>query len=141
VIVELDRLGAAFELTGELVASLDEVELSRTLSQPSNSIWDQIWCVVGARESYAKAIEAGEWVGFTCSLTREDRGSKERLLTALDSSRRAVMEAVAGAGEGSDERVLDLLLHETQHHGQLIRFVYGLGLTFPQSWQRRWNLK
>jgi hypothetical protein len=32
------------------------------------------------------------------------------------------------------------LLHETQHHGQLIRYVYGLGLVFPESWRDRWNL-
>jgi len=34
----------------------------------------------------------------------------------------------------------DLLEHETQHHGQLIRFVYGNGLTFPASWNKRYTV-
>jgi transposase InsO family protein len=138
--IAMDRLQAAFDMTSELVDGLDETDIGRTLPQPSNTIWDQIWCVVGARESYAKAIAAGDWVGFTCSLTRTDRGSKKRLRAALETSRRAVVDAVTVAGNGSEERVLDLLLHETQHHGQLIRFVYGLGLEFPRGWRRRWNL-
>lgn len=39
-----------------------------------------------------------------------------------------------------ETNALDLLLHETQHHGQLIRFVYALELEFPQSWHSRWNV-
>ncbi|MBK8233243.1 MAG: hypothetical protein IPK72_22375 [Candidatus Eisenbacteria bacterium] len=38
------------------------------------------------------------------------------------------------------ELALDLLEHEVQHHGQLIRFVYGNGLTFPESWKVRYTV-
>lgn len=127
-------------MTSDLVDGLSETDMGRSLEEPSNTIWDQLWCVVGARESHARAIEAGEWIGFSSSLTGADRGSKTSVRDALETSRRAVTDAVASAGSESDGRVLDLLLHETQHHGQLIRYVYGLGLDFPESWRRRWNL-
>jgi hypothetical protein len=59
---------------------------------------------------------------------------------ALEASRQVVERAV-DAGVGADGLVLDLLLHETQHQGQLIRYVYGIGLDFPDSWRDRWNLR
>lgn len=132
------RLAAAFDLTADLVTGLEEADMNRSLPVPSNTIWDQLWCVVGAREGYARAMEAGDWMGFSCSLTSSDRGSRERLEESLEASRQAVVEALSRSEDG--ERALDLLLHETQHHGQLIRFLYGLGLDFPESWRRRWSL-
>ena len=136
----MSRLHGAFDMTSDLVDGLSEADMDLRLQEPSNTIWEQLWCVVGARESYAQALEAGEWVGFSCSLTGADRGSKARLRDAVESSRRAVSEAVATSANSSEEMILDLLLHETQHHGQLIRYVYGLGLDFPTSWRERWNL-
>ena len=31
---------------------------------------------------------------------------------------------------------LDLLEHEAAHHGQLIRYLYGLDLPIPETWKR-----
>ena len=135
-----DRLASALELTEDLADGLDEDAFSRSLREPSNTIWDQIWCVVGARESYARAIEAGAWVGFSCSLSGDDRGSRDKVIEALGSSHRAVVAAIDESNDDRAPLVLDLLLHETQHQGQLIRYVYGLGLEFPTSWKKRWNL-
>ena len=36
--------------------------------------------------------------------------------------------------------LLALLEHEAQHQGQLIRYVYALDYTFPESWASRWAL-
>jgi hypothetical protein len=36
--------------------------------------------------------------------------------------------------------VLDLLEHEAQHHGQLIRYLYALKLAIPDSWKARYAL-
>lgn len=125
-------------LFDDLIEGIDEVWLRSRLPVPSNTIWDQLWCVVGARESYERAISSGEWRGFSCSLTADDRGSKTNVAAALQASR----ELLESAGETSPDSpfVLDVLLHETQHQGQLIRYVYGLGLPFPESWKVRWNL-
>lgn len=135
-----DRLTSALDLTEDLATSLDADAFAQSLQEPSNTIWDQLWCVVGARESYARAMEAGAWAGFSCSLSGDDRGSKAKLIEALGSSHRAVVAAIDGSDEDRAPLVLDLLLHETQHQGQLIRYVYGLGLKFPTSWKKRWNL-
>ncbi len=132
------RLERAFALTVDLVEHLDEATLGVDLPDlPSNRMSGQLWCVVGARESYAAAIEAGSWRGFACSLKAPD--DKAAVLAALQSSadRLAVIDF-----ESLDDRQLelgfDLLEHETQHHGQLIRFVYGNRLSFPKSWNERY---
>lgn len=134
------RLDRAFALTSDLVTHLGEGDLRLDLQNlPSNRISGQLWCIVGARESYTRAIETGGWKGFTCSLTAHD----------TKQSVRAALEATQGRLAGVDFAPLtdpqldyawDLLEHELQHHGQLIRFVYGNGLTFPVSWTERYTV-
>ncbi len=126
----------------DLVAGLPEAALTAELPVPSNSMGAQLWCVVGARESYARALEAGGWAGFACSLTAEGARRVEETLAALRSSADGVRQAVAALEwtEARERLLLDLLEHEAQHQGQLIRFVYGLGYQFPDSWKQRWAL-
>ncbi|HJS71904.1 MAG TPA: hypothetical protein VJ858_04175 [Acidimicrobiia bacterium] len=133
-----ERLTQAMPLLDDLIEGIEEDDLRSRLPVPSNTIWDQLWCVVGARESHARAISSGEWGGFTCSLTAVHRGSKAKVVAALETSR----DLLVNAGETSPDSpfIFDVLLHETQHQGQLIRYIYGLGLTFPESWKARWSL-
>ena len=139
------RLATAFDLHAVLAASLDEGALRSTLGElPSNTIGAQFWCVVGARESYARAIEHGGWEGFGCSLSAADTTVPGRVAAALESSAAAATSAVLGLTELSEtqaELALQLLEHETQHHGQLIRYVYGLRLPIPEPWRARYNLE
>jgi uncharacterized damage-inducible protein DinB len=127
----------------ELVASLPEADLGWRLAGRSNTIGAQIWCLVGARESYTKAIREDGWAGFDCSLSGSDTTIKERVLEALYRSEHGLIE-VLGDLEWTDARerlLLDLLAHETQHQGQLMRYVYALGRPFPESWVQRWALE
>ena len=134
------RLQRAFALTADLVEHLDEVALGADLPDlPSNRISGQLWCVVGARESYSAAIEAGKWQGFSCSLKAPS--DKTAVLAALRSS----AERLSGIDfESLSDRQLelgfDLLEHEVQHHGQLIRYVYGNRFLFPSSWNKRYTV-
>jgi len=134
------RLERSFALTADLVDHLDGTALGVDLPDlPSNRVSGQLWCVVGARESYSAAIEAGEWQGFSCSLKARD--DKVAVLAALRSS----AERLSGIDFESlaDRQVelgFDLLEHEIQHHGQLIRYVYGNRLSFPGSWNRRYTV-
>ena len=134
------HLHRAFELTRDLVAHLDEACLGLALpGLPSNRIAGQVWCVVGARESYLAAIRAGGWKGFSCSL--ETPRVKRSVLAALEATQKSLGEI--DFGELTDaqlELALGLLEHEVQHHGQLIRFVYANGLTFPASWNQRYTV-
>jgi hypothetical protein len=133
------RLEETLDLTDSLAASLDDEVMNRRLQDRANTLWDQFWCIIGARESYGRAIAAGGWVGFDCSLSSADRGSQLRVVEVLQSSRSELARAVSGSSP-SAPMVLDLLLHETQHHGQLIRFIYAFGLEIPKGWRDRWSL-
>ncbi|MEZ4654158.1 MAG: hypothetical protein R3E12_11380 [Candidatus Eisenbacteria bacterium] len=135
-----ERLERAFHLTHDLVSHLDEAALRLDLPDlPSNRLADQLWCIVGARESYAKAIRAGGWQGFSCSL--ESPESKDAVLAALEVAHRRVREIdFADLSDLQVRFAFDLLEHEMQHHGQLIRFVYGNRLTFPRSWSERYTV-
>jgi hypothetical protein len=98
------KLDQAFQLTHDLAVHLEEESLSLDLPNlPSNRIAGQFWCIVGARESYIKAIETGGWKGFSCSL-----------IDPLE---------FASLTDAQLEFTFGLLEHEVQHHGQLIRFV------------------
>jgi hypothetical protein len=132
----------SFALYRDLLDVLDERALASALpGLPSNSIGAQLWCVVGARESYARAIASGAWAGFTCSL--DEPGDPTKVTASLQESAERVSEVLKSSGpstEVQDRLVLDLLEHEAQHHGQLIRYLYALRLPIPASWKGRYAL-
>jgi hypothetical protein len=134
------RLTQAFQLTHDLIAHLEEASLNLDLSGlPSNRISAQLWCLVGARESYLRAIASGGWKGFSCSLNAPQ--IKEDVLARLESTQQRLSEwDFSDLTEAQEELAFALLEHEVQHHGQLIRFVYGNGLTFPKSWNLRYTV-
>ena len=136
------HLGESFTAYRDLAGSLPKEALDQKLSIPSNTIGAQFWCVVGARESYTRAIENGEWVGFSCSLSGEDVVVQSRIVEALERSEAEFDRVVTQLEqtESRDKLMLYLLEHEIQHQGQLLRFVYGLGYEFPDTWVQRWQL-
>lgn len=138
----IERLVERMQASEDFVALLPEASLLAELPVPSNSVAAQLWCVVGARESYARAIGAGEWAGFSCSLTTESARRIEGVLDALRSSAEVVRGTMASTEwtPRRDDLLVDLLEHEAQHQGQLIPYAYGLGLEFPRSWKDRWAL-
>ena len=134
------KLSRAFKLTYDLVLHLDETSLNYDLPNlPSNRIAGQLWCIVGARESYTKAIEMGEWKGFSCSLATPK--NKNSVLLTLEETDKKLNEInFMELTDAQIELAFSLLEHEIQHHGQLIRFVYANGLTFPESWNKRYTV-
>lgn len=137
-----DSLDRSFTLYRDLIESLDETTLSSKLPQlPSNTLGLQLWCVVGARESYSRAIQANQWSGFTCSL--ETVSVKTPVAEALARSAQAVSDALKSIETYTDVQnrlIIDLLEHEAAHHGQLIRYLYALKLAIPASWKSRYAL-
>lgn len=135
-----NNLQRAFILTHDLMTHLEEKSLCLDLPNlPSNQISAQVWCMVGARESYLKAIEAGGWKGFSCSLKSPQ--VKQSVLEALESSYLHLNELdFANLSEVQINLAFDLLEHEIQHHGQLIRFIYANQLSFPESWHKRYTV-
>jgi hypothetical protein len=142
------QLAKRFERTTnlylELVASLTpELLRSDLRGLPSNTLGAQLWCVVGARESYARAAKAGAWQGFSCRLSRADVQDPEAIRQSL-SSTLADLTSLLEGGEPlspqAEDFLLDLLEHETQHHGQLIRYLYALEIPRPPTWKERYAL-
>ena len=138
----IERVVALSGAYRDLIAELPEAALARKLADRSNTVGAQLWCVVGARESYIAAIESDGWAGFSCSLSGADVTNKERVFEALSQSQSQLEETI-GRIEWTGTRqglLLDLLEHETQHQGQLIRYLYALDLPIPESWAQRWAL-
>lgn len=138
------RLARANVLYLDLVDALTAEQLgSHLASTPSDTLGHQLWCVLGARESYPKAARAGEWQGFTSPVTAAETTDAAALRAAFEQTASDVDDWVAGLDAGDEASfsyVLALLEHETQHHGQLIRFLYGNGIARPQSWQQQYAL-
>lgn len=137
----IKRLHKAFDLTVDLVHAMTIDDLKLNLKgMPSNTIGEQLWCIIGARESYLKAIINGGWVGFSCSL--DDTTSKDKIMLCLKKSGEDSLKYLNNfeLNEVQVELLFCLLEHEILHHGQLIRYIYGNKLTFPKSWNERYTV-
>ena len=141
-----ERLSRVLDLTNALADEVSAETLKlHNANGRSNTIGQQFWCVVGARESYARAFEHGSWRGFSCSLTAQGVHEPQAVRKALVDSRELVQSKLESLAEAStdDARVnvlFDLEQHEVQHHGQLIRYFYANALPFPQGFAARYNL-
>ena len=138
------NLRRSVSLYEELIAVLPESALAQRLpGVRSNTLGQQLWCVIGARESYARAIAAGEWKGFSCSVTREQCSTKADLAKSLALSGTRLLEVVSVQESFTDVQhplMLDVLEHEAAHQGQLIRYLYALNLSIPDVWKSRFAL-
>ena len=141
-----DRLSKAMELTDALASEVTAQSLAlHNATGRSNTIGEQFWCLVGARESYAKAFEHGVWSGFSCSLNSKSVQDPEVVRSALESTNTLVQAKIRSIPEANvdESRVsilFDLEQHEVQHHGQLIRYFYANGLPFPADFAKRYSL-
>ena len=124
----LEHLSTRFRNFENLVESLESSTLTQHLEVPKNkSVGEHFWCLIGARESYTRALKAGGWEGFSCSLKRIDKAPL--ILEHLQASSAAFQQTVDTIEDwtaAQENLLLDLLEHETMHEGQLIRQLYGL---------------
>jgi len=130
----IDSLDRRFRSYADLIEQLEDAALVEVLDIPKHkSLKDHLWCIVGARESYAVSLRAGRWVGFACSMTECSQASFRQKLA---SSSQAVRDAIAAVGSWSgehDDLLIDLAEHEVMHEGQIIRHLYGVGRAIPSS--------
>lgn len=130
----IKKLEARFSAYNDLIEQTSDDELQEKLDvEKHKSLVEHLWCIVGARESYAKAISAGKWEGFACSLTSF---SQSDFQDALSKSARDVVTAIRSIDDWTDEREELLVMlseHEVMHEGQIIRHMYGVGKSAPPS--------
>jgi hypothetical protein len=132
----INRLRRRFSSYSDLIAQLDDAALAERLDiEKHKAIREHLWCIVGSRESYARALRAGAWCGFACSMTEY---SQHAFVRALESSSRAVLDALDSVPDWSavhEELLLDLAEHEVMHEGQIIRHAYAVRRALPSSWK------
>lgn len=140
-----EKLSRTFSLYTDLVHTLSEENLKNDLAGlPSNKIGEQLWCVVGARQSYLKAMLNSGWQGFSCGLDRTSTFQKASVLAQLKDSGETFLSALEKLeilNSTQQSLLVDFIEHEAQHHGQLVRYLYAENLTIPESWKKRYNLK
>ncbi|MBE4909912.1 hypothetical protein IMZ08_17900 [Bacillus luteolus] len=135
------RVLQALGLTDDFYNHINEGCLGLKISDvPSNTFGEQAYCIIGARESYLKALKLGQWAGFDCSLIQTN--DKTLISSKLEETHRNIENFLQDncIGEINNNLLIDLLEHEVQHHGQLIRFAYANKIKFPKSWNIRYTV-
>jgi len=130
----IKALEARFLSYVDLIDSVGDEALGRKIDVPKHkSLAEHLWCVVGARESYARALIDGDWKGFECSMTAF---TQEAFSEKLRSSSESVIQALESVTEWTAERerlLVSLAEHEVMHEGQVIRHMYALEMPIPKS--------
>lgn len=130
----IEALKQRFSSYQDILDGVTNEALGKKIDVPKNkSLAEHMWCVIGARESYGKAIAEGRWSGFSCSLNNL---SHEDLAAKLVSSANEVISAIDSVHDWSAERealLLSLSEHEVMHEGQIIRHLYGMDIKIPES--------
>ena len=131
----VNRLLNRFQAYEELAAAIDDALLNQKIDVPKHkSLAEHLWCLIGARESYARAIEQGSWAGFSCSM---ETFSAADFAVQLKQSGSAVERAIRNVSDWTEERsalLATLAEHEVMHEGQIIRHMYALEKELPSSW-------
>ena len=131
------QIESHFEAYAEFLQTLRSEDLTTKLDVVRHkSVMEHLWCIVGSRESYARAIDEGAWQGFSCSMTTYDHADFAAALGASSERVRASMARVSAWTPAREKLLLELLEHEVMHEGQIIRHMYGLEKALPPSW--RW---
>lgn len=131
----IKKLEARFNAYADLIAQTDNTALEAKLEiEKHKSLKEHLWCVVGARESYAKALAANGWQGFSCGMTAFEPSDFHAALDSSATELLAVVRSIEDWTEEQDALLATLAEHEVMHEGQIIRHLYGVGSTAPASW-------
>lgn len=118
----------------DLISNSNDEQMGQKLDIPKHkSLGEHLWCVVGARESYARAITEGAWSGFGCSLSSLAQAEVEKTMKASGENLIKAIEAVQDWTPEREGFLLTLAEHEVMHEGQIIRHLYGLEREIPVS--------
>jgi hypothetical protein len=134
--IVIQHLEDRFQSWLDLAEAVEDATLLEKLPAPRyKSLREHFWCVIGGRESYIKAVSAGQWDGFGCSLESVDKSEVIDKMKETQASFQSTMQSVDDWTTDRDELLTTLLEHETMHEGQVIRLMYGLEKDLPSSWK------
>lgn len=136
-------------MTYDFLNEIKEEDMKKKLPFPkSQSLGYQFWCMVGAQESNLPLIAQGKWEGFSCSLDKEDKVTKEVIVSHMAQADKKLMETLEQTdllqkfedGNTPLMNYMVLVEHESHHQGQIINFIYAHDLPIPKSWEEKWAL-
>lgn len=136
-------------MTYDFLNGIKEEDLEKKLPfSESQSLEYQFWCMVGAQESNIPLITKGKWEGFSCSLDKVNKVTKDILLSHMKQADESLMGALGHTDllqkfEDNSTPLMNYMIlveHESHHQGQIINFIYAHDLTIPKSWEEKWAL-
>jgi uncharacterized damage-inducible protein DinB len=136
-------------MTYDLLDVITPDDLHKKLPFPeSQDIFFQFVCMAGTQESFIPLIKTGIWEGWESSLSAEGSDNIRTIRLHLQAADNELMKALESVdllqvfddGGTPMQNYLLLVEHESHHQGQLINFIYALGLPIPESWAEKWAL-
>lgn len=128
------NLRKRFDFYADLVAQVDEEAINAELDIPRHrSLGMHLWCIVGSRESFARAIAAGKMEGWQSSVTKFERDEFTAKLAGSSQELLGAIEAVREWTPERDQLLAQIAEHEVMHEGQIIRLMFGLEKPLPAS--------
>jgi len=132
----INNLETRMHAYADLVNQTDAAALEEKVDVPKHkSLKEHLWCVVGARESYTKALEANGWQGFNCSMTSFEVKDFEMALANSSATLMSILQGIDDWTPEREELLGTLAEHEVMHEGQIIRHLYAVGRVAPPSWK------
>ena len=132
--VVVENLRQRLGFYADLAAQVDDETIAAELGVAKHrSLGMHLWCVVGTRESFAKAIAAGEMRGWACSVGNFSQGE---FVAKLAESAQTLLASIDRVTEWTLERdrlLAEVAEHEVMHEGQIIRVMFGLEKPLPES--------
>lgn len=130
----VDNLAKRIGFYDDLIEQTNNGTLAAELAVPRNrSLGLHLWCIVGTRESYAKAIAAGEMGGWSSSVEKLEQ---DEFRDKLNRSGRDLLDAINAVSDWTparDKLLAEVAEHEVMHEGQIIRLMFGLEKPLPSS--------
>ena len=133
--VVIQRLTSRLEAYSDFLSGMEQVDIERKLDITKNkNLAEHLWCVIGARERHCYGLRPGSWNGFVCSL---NEFTVDAFAAKLDQTAVLARSTVVDVEDGTQEREESLiLLHEykVMHEGHIIRQMYAMNKSVPDSW-------
>lgn len=130
----VDNLAKRIDFYADLIEQADDATLAAEIAVPRNrALGAHLWCIVGTRESYAKAITAGSMSGWSSSVAKFEQGEFRGKLAASGRDLLDAIRAVSDWTPARDKLLAEVAEHEVMHEGQIIRQMFGLEKPLPSS--------
>lgn len=139
-----EKIKLVFDMYTDILNTLKDEDLDKKLGDlRSNTIREQLCCVIGTRESYGNNLIKNQSFTWDTQFDFGKKWSRRELIREMEEKKEVVLDylkAKNNLSENQQSAMFDLLAHEYMHQGQLVRYFYGLNLNLPKSLVEFWHL-